>query len=266
MHHKENRMNKLFNKVKEDDYFIYGFTRKSSDFLVDEWSEYSIKNMLEIAKYTDNTISSYDSVNYFAYMTLVSLFFNPTKNNYLIYQDYFEENKDEHSIDSRLALNLQFETIETKFKTFSLNKSDFKVYDHLYVKKVTDPKNLFSYDIMGITGSESQGVTFVVANKITSENFLSDLLDAEADISVILDDIYYLVVLEVTHDMGYISGFNIYSKNDLEKDIMKIEQKFISRMEKFNHKMITIKTSKEFINALETFVIGKDKIESFIWQ
>lgn len=258
-------MKKLFKKVKTNDYFIYGFIRQSTNYLIDTWSGYSVENMDKIAEYSNENIFSYDNIEYFSYITLISLFFNPTKNNYAIYINDFEKIKDEYSINRNFRLNITYETIEKKIKNFSLYKGKFEKEDNLYIKKILELKNLFSYNIISVNSDSSQGITFIVTDKIALEKDLVELINKTTDIKMILNYVSYMVVCEVGHDGGDINGFNIYSKNDIEEDILKIEKTFLSRKNIFDEKLQNISKEIEFIKALEVFIGNSEKNE-LVWQ
>ncbi len=254
-------MKKLFKKVKTNDYFIYGFITQSNNYLIDTWSGYSINNMDIVAEYSNEYILSYDNVEYLSYITLLSLFFNPTKNNHIIYINYFEEVKDEYAINSNFILDRIYEIIEEKIPLY---KGIFEKKDNLYMKEILKIKNLFSYNITSVNGDSSQGFTFIVTDKIAPRKDLVELLNKEKDINMVLNYISYMVVFKVGHDGGDINGFNIYSKNDIEEDILKIEKTFLSRVNNFNSKLENISDELEFVNALGKF-IGNDENDKLVW-
>ena len=258
-------MKKLFKKVKTNDYFIYGFVRQSTNFLIDEWNRYSIENMDKVAKYSNDNILSYDNVEYFAYITLVSLFFNRNNNNHIIYEDNSKKDKYEYPIKTRFRLNITYETIKNKFKEFSLYNGSYEREDNLYFKKILELKSFFTYNIITINGDSSQGVTFIVTDKKILEKKLVELIKKEIDINIILDYVCYIIVVQVGHDMGDINGFNVYSKNDIEKNIINIENIFLSRVNNFNNKLKNISNELDFVKALEVF-IGNDKNHKLVWQ
>jgi hypothetical protein len=258
-------MQRLFKKVKTNDYFIYGFIRENTNFLIDKWNGYSIENMDKVAKYSNNHILSYDDVEYCAYITLLSLFFSASNNNYIIYEDNFQKDKHQDIIETRFKLNITYETIENEFQKLSLYNGSYERKDNLYFKKILELKNFFTYNIIAHNGNSSQGVTFMVTNKEVAEQTLVELINNETDINIILDYVCYIVVFEVGHDMGDINGFNIYSKNNIEDYIVSIEDVFLSRINNFNDKLKNISNELDFVKALEVF-IGNDNNHTLVWQ
>ena len=258
-------MKKLFRKIKAEGFYKYGFIRRSSDFMIDIWDGYSVKNIEKISELSNKNILNYSDVEYFAYITLISLFFDPTKNNYAIYQSYFEKDKNEYVVDGNFTLNISYETIETDIEKLSLYDETFERKDNCYIKGISNLKDLFSYHITTNNYDSSQGITFIVTDKALLVNSLSLFLNKEVGIERLLDDISYIIIFEVGHDLGDINGFNIYSRNDIENDICKIEKAYLSHKNIFNKKLKNIVNETDFIKALEVF-IGSTEKNKFVWQ
>jgi len=78
-----------YGKKFQNNYYVYGFSTYANKYLLNSWDRYTIDNMEEIRDHTNYYIPSYDRVNFLAYQTLLSMFFDTNKKAYILFKGFY---------------------------------------------------------------------------------------------------------------------------------------------------------------------------------